>query len=37
MSDELSEALEMCINARSVENGYADKHGMPSPERKERP
>ena len=35
--DELIRELEICINARAAENGYADKFGVPFPRRRSRP
>lgn len=30
---ELIHILEECINATALDNGYADKHGLPCPTR----
>lgn len=31
--EELVRILQACVNATALENGYADKYGLPFPER----
>lgn len=31
---ELVRVLQECVNAAAIENGYADEHGLPFPDRK---
>jgi len=31
--DELARVLEQCVNVAALENGYANEHGLPFPER----
>jgi len=33
---QLVECVENCVNARSLENGYASEHGLPFPRRWKR-
>ncbi len=32
---ELARVVEQCINIATIENGYADEHGLPFPEHAE--
>ena len=35
--EELIGILEECINATALDNGYADKYGLPCPPRRSKP
>lgn len=31
--EELVHVVQQCVNATAIENGYADEHGLPFPEK----